>query len=913
MTRDVDTARGAASDAAGTDHAERFPFTKFVPPAVDARVSGARVANLDRLVGERRVVVVRAPAGSGKTTLLASWAAATTMSVAWLRTDAGDRDAAVLAAALHASADRVAQGVGRRVPALLAGRGSLRDPHTLAAALVNDMADTGDLALAIDDLHALPPDAAPLLTLLIELLPPHVRLVAATRSEPPLPLARLRVRGELAEVSASDLRLGLDDVRRALARQGVDDDATAARVLSMSGGWAAAVRLATDALPAAHAAPEAAEPPSDRVRDDLWGYLAEEVMREQPPELQSFLLETSLLEELRADVCTAVTGRADAADVLADLEARDLFVARFRRPDGDTWRYHDLFADFLRDRLRRERDAAAVAELHRRAAAALPTLAALPHLFAAGEPETAATRMVELMFSGFDSSMLPHVMPWLERLPAEIDRLVVASFGDQATPRGLDQCARLVAAAHDVGVPGAEHGQPRVGGHDLVRQAFEPRHQVGQQGAVETVEHDLDDARRRRLERTRCEQVRQRGERRQRSGSAPVQVRHRRSVVLALEPVLQEACEQVVVAPRVAVGAPEADDEQVARLDLSEDVGGVRAARDGSADVGAKLLEDRRDEQEALQVGWLLAQHLFGEVVPHVVTNAVARGLGGLRSVGNLRRHRGIGSERQGVGREADRRGPAAAQAQDPVRGGVIRRPLVRQRLAHVLEPEPEVGGAELAQRTANAQARERQRWRQSAGDEEADVRWQEVDQQVEQGRRAWAEGVDVVERDHELRDVRHVVHQGRREGARCPGHATTREQHRHALSERPVDAPDGGMEGRCQDVSVDVARVDAEPRHGHGRLRRPRREQRRLARACWGAYDHQAVVVDEPRQLRHAPLRNPGIHGRREELREREALGGIRACGSGVGMRMRGIAGAAHGRYCTGVLRVATRLHIWH
>jgi len=419
MTRDVDTARGATSDAADTDHAERFPFTKFVPPAVDARVSAARVANLDRLVGERRVVVVRAPAGSGKTTLLASWAAAATMHVAWLRVDAGDLDAAVLAAALHASADRVAPGVGRRVPSLLGGRGSLRDPRTLAAALVNDLADTGDLALALDDLHELPQHAAPLLALLIELLPPHVRLLVATRSAPTLPLARLRVRGELAEVSASDLRLGLDDVRRTLARQGVDDDATAARVLGLSGGWAAAVRLATDALPVAHDAPEADETPNDRFRDDLWDYLAEEVLREQPPELQRFLLETSILEELRAGVCAAVTGRSDAADVLAELEARDLFIVRFRRPDGDAWRYHDLFADFLRDRLRRERDAAAVADLHGRAAAALPTLAALPHLFAAEALEAATARIVEILFTSFDSSLLPHLMPWLERLPPE--------------------------------------------------------------------------------------------------------------------------------------------------------------------------------------------------------------------------------------------------------------------------------------------------------------------------------------------------------------------------------------------------------------------------------------------------------------------------------------------------------------
>lgn len=400
--------------------AERFPFTKFLVPAVGAADVGARVKRLVRVLDEHRVVVVRAPAGSGKTTLLAAWAAQARQPVAWLRVDAGDVAADILAIALHHAVARAVPDVGWRVPGLLTGRGAAREARTLATALVNDLATVPALVLTLDDAQAMGTDAAALLDLLIELLPPHVRLLVATRPEPTLPLARLRVRGELAEVTAADLRLGLDDVRRALARLGIDDDAAAARVLRMSGGWAAAVRLATHALPAAHDAHEAGEQPSDRFRSELWDYLAEEVLCEQPPDLRSFLLETAILEDLRADVCAAVTNREDAADVLADLEARDLFVARFRRPVGDAWRYHDLFADFLRDRLRRERDAAAVADLHRRAAAALPTLAALPHLFAAGEPEAAAARMVETMLTSFDSSMLPHVMPWLERLPPEV-------------------------------------------------------------------------------------------------------------------------------------------------------------------------------------------------------------------------------------------------------------------------------------------------------------------------------------------------------------------------------------------------------------------------------------------------------------------------------------------------------------
>ena len=410
-----------APDApAATDPAERFPFTKFLPPAVDTGVAGSPVGRLAQALHDHRVVLVRAPAGSGKTTLLAAWAAQAHERVAWLRVDAGDIDADILAAALHTAVARVRASLGRRVPGLLGGRGVARDPRALATALVNDLADTGGLVLVLDDLHAMGPGAASLLALVIDVLPPHVRVLAASRSAPPLPIARLRVRGELGELGAADLRLALDDVRRVLASEGSSDDGTAERVLALSGGWAAAVRLATRALPVAAEAHDTEGEQSDRVRSELWDYLAEEVLSEQPADVRSFLLETAILEDLRADVCAAVTGRADAADVLAELEARDLFVARFRRPDGDAWRYHDLFADFLRDRLRRERGPAEVADLHRRAAAGLPTLAALPHLLASGASEEAAARIVEIMISSFDSSLLPHLMPWLERLPPEV-------------------------------------------------------------------------------------------------------------------------------------------------------------------------------------------------------------------------------------------------------------------------------------------------------------------------------------------------------------------------------------------------------------------------------------------------------------------------------------------------------------
>jgi LuxR family transcriptional regulator, maltose regulon positive regulatory protein len=411
---------GTADAAQSGSTLGRFPFTKFLAPVLGAADASVRLERLARALRDHRIVLVRAPAGSGKTTLLAAWAAHERRPVAWLRVDAGDVDVDILAVVLHHAVARVAPSVGRRVPGLLAGRGVVREPRTLAAALVNDLATVPELALVLDDAHAMGPGAARLLALLVDLLPSHVRLLVASRAAPPWPLARLRVRGELGELGASDLRLELDDVRRALARQGVDDEATASRVLALSGGWAAAVRLATNALSRAAPSSGTDDRRGDRVRDELWAYLAEEVLAEQSDDLRDFLLETSVLTELEAQVCAAVTGRDDAADLLAELEARDLFIARFDRPDGEAWRFHDLFAGFLRDRLRRERDPATIADLHRRAANALPPVAAVPHLFAAGEPETAAARMVTLMLSTFDSSLLPHLVPWLDQLPAEV-------------------------------------------------------------------------------------------------------------------------------------------------------------------------------------------------------------------------------------------------------------------------------------------------------------------------------------------------------------------------------------------------------------------------------------------------------------------------------------------------------------
>ena len=409
-----------------------FPFTKFVPPQLDERIAVGRILEVMRArVAGHPLTVVVAPAGSGKTTALAAWAREAAEPVAWVRIGPEDDAPAALTAALLAGIRRVVDGFGGRLEALLDATGTTLSAHNLVAAITNDLGEIERMTVVLDDVHELAdPDAWAVVDGLLEHLPPAVRLLMGSRSEPAVSLSRRRVRGEVAEIGLDDLRLGPAEVREVLA--GEADDAAIDAVVRASGGWAAAVRLATTRLravpPTSPArigtdAPPAGIDPVSSARTHLWRFLAEEVLDTQPPALRSFLLETAILDELTAEVCAAVTGRQDAGEVLDELDRRNLFVARFPGEHGPAWRYHDLFADFLRDRLVVERDTAAVIDLHLRAAGALPPVQAVPHLLAAGEHDRVAEIALAISFERLDAGVLSVVLPWVEALPDEaIDR-----------------------------------------------------------------------------------------------------------------------------------------------------------------------------------------------------------------------------------------------------------------------------------------------------------------------------------------------------------------------------------------------------------------------------------------------------------------------------------------------------------
>ena len=267
----------------------------------------------------RGVILACAPAGYGKTVLVADWARRTGDPVAWLSLDAGDNDPARLWRHVVAALDRAVPGIADRVAPLLGPLApSSFDP--LVTALINELAaePAADRALLIlDDYHAI--TAQPvheLLGFLVEHRPAGLCVVLVSRSDPPLPLARLRGRGQLTEVRAADLRFTDAEASSLLqhvaAGSGpvLSGEAVAA-LAERTEGWAAGLQLAALSL---------------RGRGDVAGfvaaftgshryvldYLAEEVLEQQDEEVRAFLLETSVLDRLSGPLCDAVTGRRAA-------------------------------------------------------------------------------------------------------------------------------------------------------------------------------------------------------------------------------------------------------------------------------------------------------------------------------------------------------------------------------------------------------------------------------------------------------------------------------------------------------------------------------------------------------------------------------------------------------------------------
>ena len=384
-----------------------------------------------RLVGRleeglaRGLILVCAPAGSGKTVLLADWARHGGRPVAWLSLDVGDNDPARFWRYVVAALGRARPGIGELAEPVL-GPLEASSPDGLVMALINELAaepGEDEVLLVLDDYHLI--DSQPVhgsLLFLLEHLPPGLRIVLASRSDPPLPLARLRASGQLAELRAAELRFTADEAA-ALLREAIGADLPGTAVTALTArteGWAAGLQLAGLSMrgQADTAGFVAAFSGSHRYVLD---YLTGEVLERQNPQVREFLLDTSVLERLSGELCDAVTGRADSQAMLQDIERAGLFLVPLDEVRG-WWRYHHLFADLLRARLQEEQPGR-VPALHRAAGTWSEEHAladdAVRHALAAGDTAWAARlveRHVEELLGRSEGVTLRR---WLSAVPAE--------------------------------------------------------------------------------------------------------------------------------------------------------------------------------------------------------------------------------------------------------------------------------------------------------------------------------------------------------------------------------------------------------------------------------------------------------------------------------------------------------------
>jgi LuxR family maltose regulon positive regulatory protein len=382
-----------------------------------------------------RLVLVAAPAGFGKTTLLAQWLAdeRTQRRVAWLALDAGDADPRVFLTHLVAAIQTVEPEAGADALALLETAGTSSTDAVLVS-LINDLDIlAGPTVVALDDYHVIDEAAVHhAVTFLLDNLPPQVTLAMTTRADPPLPLSRLRARGELVEVRAADLRFTSDEAEVFLNQvMGLQlEPALVDALEARTEGWATGLQLAavsarTDAGAAGGSGDVAGfvEAFSGTHRFVL-DYLVEEVLVRQPDVVRTFLLDTSVLDQLTGGLCDALTGGSDGQPMLETLERENLFVVPL--DDERHWyRYHHLFADALRARLAAGH-ADRVGELH---AAAGRWLAehgllgdAVRHALASGDNEHTAD-LVELSLPDMRRRRQDRaVRDWLVALPEDVVR-----------------------------------------------------------------------------------------------------------------------------------------------------------------------------------------------------------------------------------------------------------------------------------------------------------------------------------------------------------------------------------------------------------------------------------------------------------------------------------------------------------
>ncbi len=398
--------------------------TKLFPPLpTEGFVSRQRLIERIQTGLNNRVTIISAPPGFGKTTLLSAWISnKQNKKVAWYSLDEDDNEPGRFYSYIAASLNPI-ESVSSLESLLGAG---VSNPRELSVALLNDLSEfsSKSVVLVLDDYHHMTQQPIhDALAYLIDHLPNNIHLVFISRADPPLPLGRWRVRGQLTEIRADDLRFTREEAAQFLNQtMGLSLNAEDIRTLeARTEGWVAGLQLAALTLQKSTNPSEniSAFAGSNRYIAD---YLTDEVLSRQPESLHDFLLKTSILERFNASLCNYILQNDCSESMLSELERANLFIIPLDS-DSNWFRYHHLFADLLRRRIS-QADANSVRSLHYRAAEWFEknnfTLDAIRHWIIADELDRVAALMERAIAHIWGQAELAGLMRRIESLPEPI-------------------------------------------------------------------------------------------------------------------------------------------------------------------------------------------------------------------------------------------------------------------------------------------------------------------------------------------------------------------------------------------------------------------------------------------------------------------------------------------------------------
>jgi LuxR family maltose regulon positive regulatory protein len=429
--------------------------TKFHPPFLreDVIIRRRLIDDLHSKLAVHPLTLLSTPAGYGKTTLLAAFPPTyPDLPIAWLSLDEDDNDPVRFMTALIVALQHLDPSCGAATQSLLTSLPNIAgEVQRVTGVLINDVLETlsDPFVLILDDLHRIAePGIYAVLDYLLEHLPPQMHLVVATRVDPPLSMARLRARGEVAELRLSELRFSYEETSTFFndrLRLGLSV-AELNHLQSRAEGWAVGLRLFASSLDHINSVEDRKTFIQQLTQTDrnIFDFLAEEVFNRQEAQVRDFLLETAILPELTPTLCRAVTRRANAGTMLEELYRRNLFlvqvaptqgqgspetrVSQFDQPRLEAihpkpetqYRFHDLFAEFLQHKLEEEWPER-VPDLHLRAAKAESDPArAVGHFLAAAKWQEAVEIIEQVGAEMFARGYLDTLIRWINKLPASV-------------------------------------------------------------------------------------------------------------------------------------------------------------------------------------------------------------------------------------------------------------------------------------------------------------------------------------------------------------------------------------------------------------------------------------------------------------------------------------------------------------